>query len=49
MLYEITATVDGKENTLITSTRFFNHALAAKKWAIDKGYYNIVFHKFLDL
>ena len=49
MLYEITATVKGKDNVLITSTRFFNHAIEAKKWAINNGYINIVLHKFVDL
>lgn len=49
MLYELTATVNGKDNTLITSTRFFNHALKAKDWAIKQGFTNIHLHKFIDL
>jgi hypothetical protein len=46
MTYEITATVKGTDNILITSTKYFNQWLKAKAWAVEQGFTNIVMHKF---
>lgn len=49
MLYEVTATDKTGKFQLITSTRFFNHAIDAKNWAIGQGFTEVTFHKFTDL
>jgi hypothetical protein len=47
--YDVTATVHGVDNTLITSTSEFNHALKAKQWAIEQGYDSVHLHKLAGL
>lgn len=44
--YDVTATVDGVDMTLIVSTPYFNRAIDAKNWAISQGYTSVVLHKF---
>jgi hypothetical protein len=46
MVYEITATVNGIDNVLIISTKFFNEALEAKKWSLEQKHTNVTFLKF---
>ena len=46
MIYEITGSKGGNDNILICSTRAFNKALDAKRWAILNGFGNVTLHTF---
>ena len=48
-IYTVLATVEGEDNTLLTETTDFNHALRAKEWATEQGYININFITFTEL